>query len=197
MAMVKLRALVPVVMTLTLAACAAVGTSVGTLAAFPLTTMAVPAVDLAATPAGWIPVAFGDAQVSVPPSWWVLYNSSACTTGSPVGDVYVNPSGGFCSAKGTPKGKTAVTLMPLNDKEYQPPSAYGQRQVINGIAVYELYSFVPTPSGGTYLVPSLGVEIEAEGPLANRVVNTLTRSPWAVVLGHCWTRPFPADRPTA
>ena len=148
----------------------------------PTTAKALPPVDVAATPAGWIPVAFGDAQISVPPTWWVLYNSSACVTGSPVGDVYVNPRGGFCAAKGTAKGKTAVTLVPPNEKEYQPPSAYGQRQVINGIAVYELYSFAPTPAGGTYLVPSLGVEIEAEGPWRQRVMDTLTRSPRAVAL---------------
>jgi hypothetical protein len=153
------------------------------------TAKALPAVDLSATPAGWVPVAFGDAQVSVPPTWWVLYNSSVCVTGSPVGGVYVNPSGGFCSARGTPKGKTAVALMPLSENEYQPPSAYGQRQVINGITVYELYSFALTTSGGTYLVPSFGVEIEAEGPLANRVMHTLTRSPRAVVLA---SGPVPA-----
>jgi hypothetical protein len=142
----------------------------------------IPAVDLSATPAGWVPVAFGHAQVSVPSTWWVLYNSSACATGSPVGDVYINPSGGFCSARGTPKGKTAITLVPLNENEYQPPTAYGQRRVINGITVYKTYSFAPTPNGGSYLVPSLGVEIEAEGPLANKVVDTLSRSPRAVAL---------------
>jgi len=179
---VKFRALVPVVLTLTLAACVATDTSAWELAAFPLTNMPDPVVDLSAAPAGWVPVVYGDAQVSVPPTWWVLYNSSACAAGSPVGDVYINPSGGFCSAKGTPKGETAVTLVALNEKEYQPPTAYGQRQVINGIVVYELYSFSPTANGGTYLVPSLGVEIEAEGPLAKRVVDTLSRSPRVVAL---------------
>ncbi len=178
----KFRALVPVVLTLALAACVAADTSAWELAAFPLTNMPDPVVDLSAAPAGWVPVVYGDAQVSVPPTWWVLYNSSACATGSPVGDMYVNPSGGFCSAKGTPKGEATVTSVPLNEREYQPPSAYGQRQVINGIVVYALYSFAPTPNGGSYLVPSLGVEIEAEGPLAKRVVGTLTHSPRSVAL---------------
>jgi hypothetical protein len=64
-----------------------------------------------------------------------------------VADVHVNPSGGFCSTKGTPKRNTAITLVSLNDEAYQPPSAYGQRHVINGISVYELYSLEPTPNG--------------------------------------------------
>ena len=160
MTTMKLRALAMVVVAVILAASGAVGTSLGALTAFPLAAWPHPTVDLSATPTGWVPAADGDAQVSVPSTWWVLYNSSGCQTGSPVGDVFVNPSGGFCSAKGTTKGETAVTLVPLNEKEYQPPTAYGERQVINGLVVYELYSFSPTPNGGTYLVPSLGVEIE-------------------------------------
>ncbi len=32
----------------------------------PTTAKAFPAVDLSATPAGWVPVAFGNAQISVP-----------------------------------------------------------------------------------------------------------------------------------
>ena len=180
MTTMKLRAVAMVV----IAAALSVFTSSQTFATttVPTAAKAHPAVDLSATPAGWVPVAYGDAQISVPSTWWVLYNSSACQAGSPVGDLYINPSGGFCSAKGTPKGETAITLVPLNEKEYQLPSAYGQRQVINGIVVYELYSFSPTPSGGTYLVPSLGVEIETAGPLANRVADSLTRSPRAVAL---------------
>ena len=186
MTTVRLRSLLPVVLTLTLAACSSQTVSpTTTMLPFrtqPLMTEPIPAVDLSATPTGWVPVAYRDAQISVPSTWSVLYNSSACQTGPPGGDVYINPSGGFCSAKGTPKGKTTVTLVPLNEKEYQPPTTYGQRRVINGITVYETYSFAPTPHGGSYLVPSLGVEIEAEGPLAHGVVDTLSRSPRAVAL---------------
>jgi len=184
----KLGAVAAVTMALAIAACTSSQT-VSTTTTTVTTTKPLLAVDLSATPGGWVPVAYGNAQISVPSTWWVLYNSSVCVTGSQVGDVYVNPSGGFCSARGTPKGKTAVALMPLSENEYQPPSAYGQRQVINGITVYELYSFALTTSGGTYLVPSFGVEIEAEGPLANRVMHTLTRSPRAVVLA---SGPVPA-----
>jgi hypothetical protein len=142
----------------------------------------LPFVDLSATPAGWVPVAFGDAQISVPANWDVLFN--VCITGSPLGDVYVNPSGGFCGAKGPPKGRTTVMLLPVTHGEFQgSPSSYGQRSVINGISVYDLYNYGHGPYVGTdYLVPSLGVEVTAEGPLARRVMDTLSRSPRTVAL---------------
>ena len=142
----------------------------------------LPVVDLSATPPGWVPVAYGDAQVSVPATWDVLFN--VCVIGSSVGDVYLNPSGGFCTAQGPPKGKTNITLLPVTDGEFQgSPSSNGPRSVINGISVYDLYSYGPAPYVGTdYLVPSLGVEVAAEGPLARRVVDTLTRSPRAAAL---------------
>ena len=56
----KLRALAMVVIALTLS----VFNSSQTFAteAVPLTATALPAVDLSATPAGWVPVAFGDAD---------------------------------------------------------------------------------------------------------------------------------------
>jgi hypothetical protein len=142
----------------------------------------LPVVDLSATPAGWVPVDYGEAQISVPPTWWVLYNWSGCVSGPPVGVVYFNRTDGFCSAKGIPKGETTIRMLSLTDKQYQPPASYGQRQVVNGIPVYELYSFSPIPNEGSYLVPSLGVEIESKGPLTKRVLDTLTRSPRTVVL---------------
>lgn len=149
----------------------------------------LPAVDLSATPKGWVPVAYGDAQVSVPATWDVLFN--VCVFGSSVGDVYVNPSGGFCTAQKPPKGRTTVTLLPETDGEFHgSPSSYGQLSVINGIAVYALYNYGHGPYVGTdYLVPSLGVEVAAEGPLARRVVATLTRSPRTAALA---TGPAPS-----
>jgi hypothetical protein len=140
----------------------------------------LPLVDLSATPAGWVPVADGDVQISVPATWWVLYNSSGCESGSKVGTVFINPSGGYCGIKGIRKTETTVVLKPA--PRYKNPAKYGQRQVHNRIVVYELYSFAPTAIPGTYLIPSLGVEIEVAGPLAKRVIDTLTRSPRTVVL---------------
>ena len=75
-------------------------------------------------------------------------------------------------------------LLPVTHGEFQgSPSSYGQRSVINGISVYDLYNYGHGPYVGThYLLPSLGVEIEAEGPLAKRVIDTLSRSPRTVAL---------------
>lgn len=77
-----------------------------------------------------------------------------------------------------------MTLLPVTDGEFQgSPSSYGQRSVINGISVYDLYNYGHGPYVRThYLLPSLGVEIEAEGPLAKRVIDTLSRSPRTVAL---------------
>jgi hypothetical protein len=140
----------------------------------------LPVVDTAATPKGWVPVDYGDAQVSVPRTWSVLYNSSVCESGWIVGGLYVNPSGGFCGAKEIPKTETTVELKTA--PHYKNPAMYGQRQLRNGISVYVLYTYGPKPVPTSYLVPSLAVEIEAEGPVAQRVVDTLTRSPRAVAL---------------
>jgi len=177
----SLRALGAVVLAGTIAACTNL-TAPGIVHSMPVALNTalptkLPVVDLSATPKGWVPVAYGDAQVSVPATWGVLFN--VCLIGSPVGDVYVNPNGGFCAAKGPPKGRTTVTLLRVTGSDFQgSPSSYRPRSVINGIAVYELYSYGPAPYVGThYLVPSLGIEVAAEGPLARRVVDTLTRSP--------------------
>ena len=157
MSTVRLRTLMLVILALVLAAC----TSSPSVTP---TTRPLPVIDLSATPAGWVPVAYGDAQISVPANWGVLFN--VCITGSPLGDVYVNPSGGFCGAKGPPKGRTTVMLLPVTHGEFQgSPSSYGQRSVINGILVYDLYNYGHGPYVGTdYLVPSLGVEVTAEVP---------------------------------
>jgi len=62
------------VITLTLAACSTSQTVPPTTeTGIPPTTQPVPAVDLSATPAGWVPVDYGDAQVSVPATFFVLY----------------------------------------------------------------------------------------------------------------------------
>jgi hypothetical protein len=50
-------------------------------------------------------------------------------------------------------------------------------------------SLTSPPGSLSYLVPSLRVEVTARGPLASRVLATLTRSPLSVVLAR--RRPFP------
>ena len=126
-------------------------------------------------PVGWVPVAFGNAQIAVPGSWSVLYDAPDCPIGKGPGELFVNPYETNCN----PSAKTPtnwVMLSPLlvfNHKNYKA-------EVINGITVYN-----PSPNSGRtpiLEVPSLGVSIWAQGPLAQRVLHTLSRSPRTVAL---------------
>ena len=175
MTTMKLRALAMVVITVALS----VFTSSQTFATttVPTTAKPLPAVDLSATPAGWVPVDFGGAQVSVPPTWWVLYNSYPCPTGSPPGEVFVNPPPGLfaCPLEIAPGPSTTVSFGPPRSPH---STVLGRPEVINGILVYPY----PTGPQSSYLVPSLGVEITVDGPLGQRVLYTLTWSPRSVVL---------------
>jgi len=122
----KLRAaLVMVVIAVTLT----VFTSSQTFAAttVPTTAKALPAVDLSATPAGWVPVTFGKAQLSVPATWWVLYDSPLCPTGSPTGEVFVNPPPGVfaCPLEIAPGPSTTVSFGPQG--LHSAPSSVTQR----------------------------------------------------------------------
>jgi hypothetical protein len=133
--------------------------------------MKLPAVDLSATPTGWVPVADGDVQISVPATWWVLYNAG-CPTGSPPGEVLVNPVPEFCPgeiAGEGPKNLVWLTLLAGLGSDYK------HRSVINGFSVYE-----DTPV--TYFVPSLRLRVTLSGPLAQRVLRTLSRAPRDVAL---------------
>jgi len=67
----KLGIVVMVVLALTLAACSPTRTV--TPGPGPVhQTKPILAVDLSASPAGWVPVDLGDAQLSVPSTWWVI-----------------------------------------------------------------------------------------------------------------------------
>ena len=169
----KLRALAMVVIAVALT----VFTSSQTFATttVPTTAKVLPAVDLLATPAGWVPVVFGNVQISVPATWWVLYNS--CPTGSPPGEVFVNPLPGVfhCPVETAPGPSTTVRFGPPTSPL---STVLGHPEVINGISVYPY----PTGPQSSYLVPSLGVEITVDGPLGQRVLHTLTWSPRSVVL---------------
>ena len=126
-------------------------------------------VDQDATPPGWVAVDYGRAQVSVPADWVV----GACPTSAQgtviLGTVLVN-----CPAYGS--NRPAVRVTPLGG-----PPATGQSIRVHGIQAY----LVPYRGPGhvaTDQVPSLGVSVEANGPLSSRILATLTRSPRDVVL---------------
>ncbi len=171
----KLRALAMVAIAVALTVFT--GSQTFATTTMPVTTKTLPAVDLSSTPAGWVPVAFGDAQISVPAAWWVLYNSYPCPTGSPSGEVFVNPPPGVfaCPLEIAPGPSTTVRFGPPRSPH---STVLGRPEVINGILVYPY----PTGPQTSYLVPSLGVEITVDGPIGERVLHTLTWSPRSVVL---------------
>lgn len=139
----------------------------------PETAALLPSVDLSATPKGWIPVDYGDAQISVPPSWGVLYHPPECGhTEGFRGVVLVDPRPNHCVPPPPQEEPTnEIELFP-----YAPGNLAKQPRLINGIPVYAMGS-------NWYDVPSLGISVYFDGNLGGRVLNTLTRSPRDVVLG--------------
>jgi hypothetical protein len=168
--MVSVRAFVLVVLTLVLAACTS-------SAAPSTTTKTLPTVDLSATPKGWVPVAYENAQISVPASFYVLYpRTPSCDSGS-VGVTFVGPTSGGPACQVTEQ----TTLASLDSMRRVPSKYAGEKPtILNGVQV------LLGPHGKvpyfTYYVPSIGVELHTYGPVARQVAETLTRSPRAVAL---------------
>jgi hypothetical protein len=146
---------------------------------------AIPLVDTAATPAGWAPVSFGSAQISVPSSWLREDVVSGC--GAPIrGMVFVAQQ---IRAMGCqpPLAPNVVSIGPAPRGPAPLPGP--ATRVVNGIRVTVAAAGAQS---GRYLVPELGVQATARGPLARRVLATLTRSPLSVALAA--GRAFPAPR---
>ncbi|HXW38442.1 MAG TPA: hypothetical protein VEJ44_02010 [Acidimicrobiales bacterium] len=129
----------------------------------------------------WVPVTWGDAQVDVPP------DSVVSPTGCPAPSAPVTVRLGAGPAPTVVNcllersaGQTTVGLSTLAGST---PHIDLVRTTVNGITVLEgpvdQNPAVPTVEA---LVPSLGVEVDAEGPLAGAVIGTLVRSPRVVVL---------------
>ena len=173
--------MVLVVIALVLAACtSSPGVSLKTTTVL---TKPLPAIDLSATPTGWVPIAYGDAQVSVPRTWWVSYQGPTC--GGPLPGLLVvqlPKAPPWCGPGSFPKGttrptppKSIVTVDPETGTYHVPPSP---SLVIHGISLYVL-SRGPTVR---YLVPGLRVIVTTTGPLGRPVLDTLSFSPRAVVM---------------
>ena len=146
----------------------------------------VVAVDTAATPHGWVPVDFRLAQISVPASWW--YNS---------------PTWGWCPDNPIPGLVLAgEDHLPKKTCPHPAPAAsfaYVVSAGVEEIAYHPLKTLlvngipVHVQDGGlTFWAQSLDVYVHASGPLARRVLHTLTWSPAAVALG-TQTRVVPAS----
>ena len=170
----------------------------------PVSTRAVPQGTTAmradsAVAAGWVPVAYHAAQVSVPVSFWVFYpgQTPLCTSLTVPGALLIAPTprtriGPDCSSNIHAKSKasgyeTTVSLIPIS----RVPPAYAKEKpvVLNGVLVYlgaKGVSFID------YYAPSLGIELAANGILARRVAETLSRSPRTTVLATAKTPSVPA-----
>ena len=126
-----------------------------------------------------MPVAYGDAQVSVPASWYVLYDFRRAISGHPAGEVWVEPaswhlqlsSGDLSSPRDDGFGRPGIWIARIN---LPPPTGTGWSSTA--------FRSSMTPPASTYIVPSLGVEISVGGVLGQRVLRTLTRSPRSVAL---------------
>ena len=93
-----------------------------------------PVVDVSATPKGWVPVAYGDAQVSVPANWWVVVHDCMTTTAQVPGMIFVNslPGPTSCQAGAGRIPKTTVVLGSVSPGAI-PKSV--PAEIINGLRV--------------------------------------------------------------
>ncbi len=148
----------------------------------PSTSKPLPVVVTSATPAGWVPVDYLGAQISVPADYAVAYGlTAACASISDPGTVLVAPTYGEpnCPMERAPKHPaTVVRIEALSSVAIEP---YSRSIVVNGITVRVAYPG-PSPSLAYDDVPSLGVRLTTEGRSARRILTTLTRSPRTLVL---------------
>jgi hypothetical protein len=136
--------------------------------------------------AGWAAVPYRDAQLSVPGSWLVQAPQQlACGLPQTDGMIFAGASPRFPRGPGCSLTASLAWIAPARaGSGHRWPAA-----VIHGIPVYRL----PSGTGSVqYLVPELGVRVGARGPLARRVLSTLTRSPLSVVLSRGAATPVPA-----
>jgi len=117
-------------------------------------------------PAGWYPVFYRGAEISVPPGW-LIQARPGCTGQRDV--VYV----AVVAREGCDRLLNAIVISP--DPR---AAAVSSTSEINGVPVNV------TSGGGftTYVLPSLRIEIRASGPLTRRVMSTLARSALSVML---------------
>jgi hypothetical protein len=135
-----------------------------------------PPVDVTATPPGWSPVAYDNAQISVP-SDWGLARQQECSTSA--GEVFTGvqfPVQG-CPVSGGTADEASIAPAPM------PRPAEAKQVVVNGITAWLLLTSAGSRTLYVLDAPSLGVEVDAIGPLAEKVVHTLTYSPLSYVVG--------------
>jgi hypothetical protein len=139
--------------------------------------------------AGWAPVPYQNAQLSVPGSWLVESPQQlSCGFSPPAGMIFVGVRPQLPKGLGCVPPASLAWIVPAG----RVPPGTGQGKptaVIHGIPVYRLTS---GKGSVLYLVPDLGVRVGARGPQARLVLATLTRSPLSVVLRSGPAGPVPA-----
>ncbi len=139
----------------------------------------LPLTGTGATPAGWAAVAHGDAEISVPAKWLVA-STPQCGRRVP-GYVLLGPASTNLVVR-NPRCRQVRNMAAILIGRTSEGHGAHPATKINGIAV-ESVQIVPSADGSvSYFVPALHVTVTARGPLARKVLATLTRSPLSVVL---------------
>jgi hypothetical protein len=126
-----------------------------------------------ATPPGWLPVTYGDAQLSVPSSWSLV--SDGASTCGPTPGVVILGSGQWCPPHLNVDGPVDTPTVAVKSEQVAVGAREHPAFTVNGIPLYR-----STP--GTYDVPVLGVVVTVGGRVPSEVLRTLTFSPRATVL---------------
>jgi hypothetical protein len=148
-------------------------------------------VDTAATPKSWVPVPYGEAQISVPQSWLIgLY--AEC---NPTSQGFHSTTQGMIYVSGLYQADCQDFIenraLVANTASIGPEVGKShslRHSIVNGITVYWT-----SPDDSGFVVPSLHVEVSATGPLASQVLHTLTQSPRSVALAAGPPPPIPSS----
>ncbi len=119
----------------------------------------------------WVPVDYGDVQVSVPGSWTI---GAGCPPGVGRVDVGIRPPR-FCFPV-RQDGQLNFVYLGYRAPDPRPG---GRQVVINGRTMFELPEAM---KGEQLIVPSLSAEIIAVGPLSAEIEKTIEPSPVSTVL---------------
>jgi hypothetical protein len=133
----------------------------------------LPRVVTTSTPSGWVPVAFGKLQVSVPGNWLLETPSQSVCAQAAGGMVFLGEGAGLPPPTGCVLTPDRVALAALGNA-----APHGTIEQVNGVAVVQLRR---TSDQVVVAVPSLGVQVIATGSTAAQILSTISPSPLAVV----------------
>ena len=132
------------------------------------------------TPIGWVPVAYGDAQLSAPANFSVIYpDEYPCNVFPVVGTIFLGPIGPPDTCLTSSNKGPEATVVYFRLERFPSEWLSGQQPVTrNGLRLY-----VASVDGiFGYYSPLLGVVVAASGPLAQQVLDTLAPSPRMLAL---------------